>query len=155
MLNRLEDILEKEEKILQELVELEEKARQVLIERDVRALETLGGRQEHLAAGMQKLEKQRAALVPPGCTLKEYLRRENPPGAARLEHLRQSLLEHYDALLRRQKITRRLLLFNRQMAEQALRLLLPRGDGNGHLYSSQGTKKQAETRPAGFFDSNA
>lgn len=150
---KLLNILEEEEKVLQEMLELEEQTRNILVERDGRVLQKLNSQKERLAAKMQELEEQRAATVPPDITLKEYLNRENPPGAAKLEHLRQSILELHDSLQRRQKITRRLLLFNRQLVEQALHMLMP---GNGDdLYCASGEKKQGKALRAGLLDSNA
>ncbi len=150
---RLQDILREEEVILQKMLELEEQTRQVLIERDVAGLEKLNAQKEQLAANMLELEQQRAVTVPENITLKEYLHRENPPGAAKLEHLRRSILDLHDSLRSRQKITRRLLLFNQQLVEQALRLLVPHAGEN--LYSASGAKNQKKTLRTGILDSNA
>ena len=151
--NLLQDILKEVEMILQEMLELEEQTREVLITRDVAALQRLNLDKERLATQMLNLEAQRAGAVPDSLTLKEYLHRENPPCAAELEHLRQSILSLYDALRSRQKITRRLLLFNQQLVDQALRLLVPHGADN--LYSASGEKTQKKALRTGIIDSNA
>ncbi len=147
----LRDILKEEEMILQEMLELEEQTRLVLIARDIEALQDLNANKEQLAAKMLELEEQRAGTVPESITLKEYLHRENPPETAKLEQLRQSILGLHDALRSRQKITRRLLLFNQQLVEQAFQLLVPCGGEN--LYSASGEKKNALR--TGILDSNA
>ncbi len=149
----LQDILKEEEMILQEMLELEEQTRQVLITRDIEALQILNADKERLAVKMLELEQQRAGTTPESITLKEYLHRENPPGAAKLELLRQSILGLYDALQSRQKITRRLLLFNQQLVEQAVQMLVPCGGDN--LYSASGEKEHKNALRTGILDSNA
>ncbi len=149
----LQDILKEEEMVLQEMLELEEQTRQLLITRDIETLQLLNADKERLAVKMLKLEQQRAEIVPEPITLKEYLHRENPPGAAKLELLRQSILSLYDALRSRQKISRRLLLFNQQLVEQTMHLLVPYSGDN--LYSASGEKKHKNALRTGILDSNA
>ena len=146
-------ILEKEEKLLQELLELEEQMGNILVEQDGPALQRLNLKKERLAAAMGELENKRAAVVPERLTLKEYLGQEEPSAAARLEQLRQSILGLYHDLQQRQKINRRLLLFNRRLVEQVLYMFMPsRGD---NLYSAGGEKRQAKALRPGLLDSNA
>lgn len=149
----LQHILEEQETVLHEMLELEDQTRQVLIERDVHSLEKINNHKEQLAAKMQELETKRAAAVPEGITLKDCLHREEPQGSERLEQLRQSILTLHDALRSKQKISRRLLIFNQQLVEQAMQLFMP-GSGN-ELYSASGEKKHKESLRMGILDSNA
>lgn len=149
----LGNILEQQEAILREMIDLEEQTREVLIERDASALQQLNDNKEKLAARMSELEQQRSRMVPQGVVLKDFLHDEKPPNAAILESLRISILSLYDDLKSRQKITRRLLLFNQQLVEQALKMLAP-GDG-AELYSASGEKKQKTGLRFGIINSNA
>lgn len=146
-------ILEKEEKLLQELLALEEQMHTILAEQDGPALQRLNLKKERLAAIMGELENKRAAVVPAHLTLKEYIGQEEPCEAARQEQLRQSILGLYHALQQRQKINRRLLLFNRRLVEQVLHMFMPAGGDN--LYSAGGEKRQAKALRPGLLDSNA
>ncbi len=150
---KLLEILEKEAKVLQEAVELEDRFYTVLVERDGKALAELNGEKGQLAAAMEALEEERRAAMPAGLTLKEYLSGEDPPGAAELERLRQSILALHGTLQHKQKITRRLLLFNRRLVRQALQLLAP--DAGESLYCAAGEKIQGQFLRAGLLDSNA
>lgn len=151
--SRLKGVMAAEASLLEELVALEEETVKLLLEGDAKALQEANEQKEALVEKMKELEKERRLLLPPGITLKEICRRENPPVAAELEDMRRRLLQLNFSLQRLVKVNRHLLKHNLQFVEYALKALLPQEEGP--LYAPSGQLKERLSSAAGLLDSNA
>ncbi len=163
----LREVLTAEAQLLEQMNAVEQETQNVLVKGDARALQGLNERKEGLIAEMEKLEQQRKSLLPgfpgfpgfpasPACgdiTLRDYIRRENPPRAGELESLRRRLLRLHSSLQRRQSLNRHLLQQNLQFVQYAVGALFPGKDDS--LYHPSGQVEKKPPTAASFFDSSA
>jgi len=167
----LREVLAAEAQLLEQMNTVEEETQNVLIKGDARALQGLNERKEGLIAAMEKLEQQRKSLLPGtgsgagtgtapatatgagDITLKDYIRRENPPRAGELESLRRRLLRLQSSLHKRQSMNRHLLHHNLQFVQHAVSTLFPGKDDS--LYHPSGQVEKKPPTAASFFDSSA